>query len=81
MRAVQRVISADIFFWGKGLRESFPPLHDLGTHLLEAAFRLAVGEVFDAGDGVVGVFLGQGAGLLDAVALNHDISRLLNAAR
>lgn len=55
---------------------SLPPLSDLRAHLNQANFRLCVGEDADGLDGFIGVFLREGAGLLEAIGLGDDLAGL-----
>lgn len=56
-----------------------PPLHDLGAHLDEAGFGLALGEPRDGFDSFVDVFLCQGARLCEAGAAGDDFAGLVAA--
>lgn len=52
------------------------PLQRLLGHLDQSVLGLAVGEVGNGGNGLVRVFLREGAGLLDAVALQDKFTCL-----
>jgi len=49
------------------VRDLFPPLHGLLAHLQEAIFGFRVGEAADRLGCLVGVSLGKGSCLLEAV--------------
>jgi hypothetical protein len=53
-----------------------PPVHCLHAHLDQTGLGFAVGEGADGCDGFVSVFLGQDAGLFDAVAAVDEVAGL-----
>lgn len=53
-----------------------PSLHGLLGHLDQSSLSIAVGEVTDGGHGLVGIVLGQGTGLLNAVAVVDKLTSL-----
>lgn len=53
-----------------------PSLHGLLAHFNQARLGCTVREVANSSNGVIGVFPGKGAGLLDTVALVYDFTGL-----
>lgn len=52
------------------------PSHGLLAHINQTGLGVAIGEVADRGNCLVGVFLGQSASLLDAIAAVDNLASL-----
>lgn len=58
------------------IRRLLSPNHNLLAHFDQSALRIAVGEDADSFDGLVCIFLCEGAGLFEAVGLGDDLAGL-----
>lgn len=62
----------------EGRASLLPSVHGLLTHLNQTSLGLAIGEVTDGSNSLVGVFLGKNTSLLNTVALVDKLTGLIN---
>lgn len=55
-----------------------PAIHGLLAHLNQTVLGIAVWEVADGGNGLVGIFLGQSTGLLNTIAAANELTGLVD---
>lgn len=69
-------ISSDANAAGRSCMFLLPASHGFLAHFNQAGLRLAIWESADSSHGIVGIFPGQSAGLLNAVALVDNLTGL-----